>query len=358
VKFRPLFAWFDRAFQAHGTVLQNDRTPPAITPSPSAAVATPAPREADLLALNIKNFGHELGRQWLGTNPPRTVAEPPGRPLPWKPSTQADFESDWLHHWCGALKVGVRPHRKLWEYAWLLQNLHAHGMLAGERRAIGFGCGKEPLPAFLASRGVEVLATDLEAGEVVGRGWAETGQHAASLEACFRPELIDRATFDARVRFEPADMTALHERLNGLFDIAWSVCSLEHLGSIEAGLAFVENTMALLKPGGISIHTTEFNLLEPEETLESGPTVLFRRKDFEALAERLTAAGHTVGPLSFDTGGGPLDRYIDLPPYGGDVRGALAKGWTQGGTLPHLKLAVGGYASTCFGVYAVKAAAP
>ena len=191
--------------------------------------------------------------------------------------------------------------------------------------------------------------------EVVGRGWAETGQHAADREACFRPELIDRATFDARVRFEAADMTALPQHLNGQFDVAWSVCSFEHLGSIEAGLGFVEASMALLKPGSISIHTTEFNVLEAEETLDSGPTVLFRRQDLEGLAARLTVAGHRVGPLSFDTGNGPLDRYIDLPPYDDDVRGALTEGWTQGANLPHLKLSVGGYASTCFGLYAVKA---
>jgi 2-polyprenyl-3-methyl-5-hydroxy-6-metoxy-1,4-benzoquinol methylase len=323
-------------------------------PPPRAPKSSISQRQAELLALNIKNFGHELGRRWRHNHPPRKVEHPPAQLVPWKPSTQADFQSDWLHHWCGALKVGVRPHRKLWEFAWLLQNLHAHGMLAEGCRAIGFGCGQEPLPSFLASRGVEVVATDLEAGEVAGRGWAETGQHAANLDNCFRPELIDRPSFDARVRFETADMTALSPHLNSQFDIAWSVCSCEHLGSIEAGLAFIENSMAVLRPGGISIHTTEFNVLEPDETLDSGPTVLFRRKDFEALAERLTAAGHRIGPLSFDTGSGPLDRYIDLPPYGGDVRGALAKGWTQGGDLPHLKLSVGGYASTCFGVYAIK----
>lgn len=314
-------------------------------------------REQELLLLNIKNFGYELGRRWFEENPPRAVATPKRRELGWRPSTQRDVESDWFLHWCGALRVGARPHRKLWEFAWLLQNLHAMGHLAPGRRAIGFGCGREPLPSYFASLGMEVLATDLDAEAVEGLGWAETGQHAVGREQCFRPDLADRAAFDRLVSFEPVDMTAIPARLHGGFDIAWSVCCFEHLGSIDAGLAFVRESAKLLRPGGVTIHTTEYNFLEPERTLETGGTVLFRQRDFEALAEALRADGLEVGSIGFDVGAGPLDRYIDLPPYGPEAARALPAAWVGGREIPHLKLSVGGFASTCYGVYARRPAA-
>ena len=42
----------------------------------------------------------------------------------------------------------------------------------------------------------------------------------------------------------------------GRFDLIWSCCALEHLGSPEAGLKFVRHTLGLLEPGGVSVHTT------------------------------------------------------------------------------------------------------
>jgi len=63
--------------------------------------------------------------------------------------------------------------------------------------------------------------------------------------------------------------------------------------------------------------------------------VLFRRRDFEALAERVAKAGHEMIMLDFNTGSGRLDHYIDTPPY-------LEQ--------PHLKVALAGYATTSFGV--------
>jgi len=63
-------------------------------------------------------------------------------------------------------------------------------------------------------------------------------------------------------------------------------------------------------------------------------TVLFRRRDMEVLAERLSARGHLVAPFDFDPGLAPLDRYIDVPPYRSE---------------PHLKLAIEGFATTSIG---------
>ena len=119
------------------------------------------------------------------------------------------------------------------------------------------------------------------------------------------------------------------------FDFTWSSCAFEHLGSIEAGLDFFANSLDCLKPGGIAVHTTELNLSSNNITLDRSDTVIFRRRDFEALAERLAAEGHDVIPMTFDSGDNDVDRMIDLPPYCQD---------------PHLKLQLMRWVTTSFGM--------
>jgi len=119
------------------------------------------------------------------------------------------------------------------------------------------------------------------------------------------------------------------------FDFCWSACAFEHLGSIELGLKFIERIISCLKPGGWAVHTTEFNISSNDETVSEGGTVLFRRRDFEALASRLDAMGHTVAPFNFNAGQGVVDGYIDVAPYRPE---------------PHLKLAIGGFEATSFGL--------
>jgi hypothetical protein len=216
----------------------------------------------------------------------------------------------------------------------LCQALWERGVIGAGVRGLGFGVGREPLTAYFASEGCEVLATDLASDQAVEAGWAATDQHADSLEGLWRPHLCDRARFDRQVSFRVCDMNQVPDELTG-FDFCWSACSLEHLGSIAHGLAFIERSLQCLKPGGWAVHTTEFNLSSDSHTVETGGTVLFRRQDMEALAERLTAQGHKVAPFDFDPGAGPLDRYVDVAPYRAE---------------PHLKLALDGYATTSIGL--------
>jgi hypothetical protein len=96
---------------------------------------------------------------------------------------------------------------------------------------------------------------------------------------------------------------------HGAYDFLWSSCALEHLGSLDAGLDFVVNAMDLLKPGGTAIHTTEFNLSSDDETLTSGPCVIYRRRDIDdpwsawvdSHCTTLAAAiRHNLSPLRLD----------------------------------------------------------
>lgn len=247
---------------------------------------------------------------------------------------QDSFEQPYFPYW--SAKVGATPvyHRKLWEFVFICQALSERGAIRPGAKGLGFGVGREPLTAFFASEGCDVVASDMAVEEAFKLGWSETVQHAAGLEALRYDHLCPRETFDRRVSFRVCDMNRIPNDLAG-FDFCWSACALEHLGSIEQGLAFIERSVECLKPGGWAVHTTEYNVSSNATTIEKGGTVLFRRCDMESLAERLRLKGHVVAPFDFDPGVQPLDNYIDVAPYRHE---------------PHLKLAIEGFATTSMGI--------
>jgi SAM-dependent methyltransferase len=308
-------------------------------------------RDIRMLTLNIKNFGYDLSRQLAAALPPAvdTAARHVG--LKTSLSTQADIESDWVRHWCSEIKVPVVFHRKLWELSYLLQALHEHGMLQPGRRGLGFGSGNEPLASYLASKGVASTVTDLPAEDAQAKGWAATDQHASSLENAYHGHLVSRADFDRLVDFRAVDMNAIPDDLTG-YDFCWSVCAFEHLGTIEKGLTFLERSLDTLKPGGIAVHTTEFNI-EDGPTFDNWPTVFYQRKHLEDLAERLRAKGHKLAEIDLNPGDKILDRFIDLPPWDYN-EGRVLDTWLKDSL--HLKVGVNGLITTCAGLIITKAA--
>jgi SAM-dependent methyltransferase len=292
---------------------------------------------------NIKTLGYELALLTASTSLPPPPAMPQSAALASKLCTQADIEGAWLGFWCA--DIGVRPayHRKVWELCYVAQALWDERMLAPGRSGIGFGCGGEPLPSLFAKYGCEVLATDLPPDSAGARKWLDTRQHATGLAAvrhagiCADPKKLDK------IRFRELDMNDIPPDLAGGFDFCWSCCALEHLGSLANGAAFIENSVRVLKPGGIAVHTTELNLSATGDTLDGGDPVLFQRRHIEAIAERLTANGHRVAALNFDEGNGVLDGFVDLPP--GDV-----ETYRAGPPPLHLKASVWGFRCTSFGL--------
>jgi len=247
---------------------------------------------------------------------------------------QADFETPWFSYWAEALGAHPAYHRKLWEVVYICQALHERGLLTEGRRGLGFGVGREPLAALFAARGCQITATDQAPEAAAETGWADSGQHAVGKRALERPDICAIDRFEQAVTFRPVDMNAVPDDLTG-YDFCWSACALEHLGSLRAGEDFIARSLETRRPGGVAVHTTELNLTSDTDTLASGGTVLYRRCDLETLAERLTRAGHTVAPLNLAAEEGPIDRYIDIPPYRND---------------PHLRLAVAGYVTTSVGL--------
>lgn len=241
-------------------------------------------------------------------------------------------------YWCSMLREKPRLHRKQWEWVYIMAALRERGYPKPGMRGLGFGVGTEPLAALFASLGVNVVATDQAPETAAEGGWIQTGQHSTSLTQLNGRNICPPAEFQQRVTFRHADMNAIDADLVD-FDFCWSACSYEHLGSIEHGLDFIKNSMRTLKKGGISIHTTELNLSSDILTFESPTLSLFRKSDFKRLTKDLRAAGHDVAPMCFYPGSHPLDQYIDLPPWKSD---------------PHLRLEVGGYATTSWGIIVTK----
>jgi len=298
--------------------------------------------------LALKFFGYRLAKSLSDALPPAKQGECIVG-LKSKLATQADIESRWFSHWMAELRLPILYNRKLWEFAYILQALHEADLLRSGVRALGFGCGQEPIASYLASRGVEVTVTDLDADDQRAVGWRSTTEHAGGLEAAYKPDLISRETFDRLVSHRFVDMTNIPQDLRN-FDVCWSACALEHLGSIEAGLDFVQQAMGTLRDGGVAVHTTEFNCLH-KETVEVGPTVFFLREHMEELAERLGRQSSAMAPCDFDLGFGPIDQTIDLPPFPIDVPDHAE--WI-GHEAQHLKLAARGFVVTCFGFHISK----
>jgi SAM-dependent methyltransferase len=247
--------------------------------------------------------------------------------------TQAQFQSPEYRQWCRRIGEEPRLHRKQWEFCYILQALDVAGMLAPGRRGVGYGVGEEPLPSLMAAIGCEILATDLDVESASRKGWVETNQHAFEKARLNARGLCDEAQFSRLVDFRVVDMNHIPEDI-GRFDFTWSACALEHLGSIDAGLAFIENTIATLRPGGVAVHTTELNCSSDNDTLDAGGTVLFRRKDLIEFCRKLERNGCGV-TFNLYLGNLPMDHFVDTPPYSSDK---------------HLKLQIDKYVTTSVGL--------
>jgi len=229
---------------------------------------------------------------------------------------QEELETREYAHLCREL--GIAPdhyERKNWEFFFVAQALSEERMLEKGRLGLGFGVGREKLVAYFAREGCKLLATDVEPDSAARKVWVESKQHCDGLQDLFSPGICDGETFRRHTRFEYVDMNRIPERLKqSRFDFTWSCCAFEHLGSIEQGKRFILDQMGCLRPGGIALHTTEFNLSSDVVTTERGPTVIFRKKDIEEMARLLRAEGHEI-VIDYGVGNGVLDRYVDIPPY-------------------------------------------
>jgi len=225
--------------------------------------------------------------------------------------------------------------RKAWEYVFITQALYERGMLTKGKNGLGFAVGKEPLPALFAKYGCKITATDIDFSTETAKEWINTNQHGSnSVDNLYKADLCDRETFYKNVSFMSLDMNDIPNNFTD-FDFCWSSCAFEHLGSIQNGKQFIYNMIKCLKPGGIAIHTTEYNLSSYFGCMDKSKNAIFGLSDFYEIRDIPIAQGHYVEDLDFRLGNYSEENYISYPPY----------------EKPHFKLYLdGGGISTSFGL--------
>ena len=229
---------------------------------------------------------------------------------------------------------GPMLHRKVWEFVYVLRAAEQYGVLTSGRHAVGFGVGREPIPAALAAHGVSVLATDLDASERESGAWAETGQHLSSLEALSVPGIVSDEVLERQVAIRYVDMNCDARRPRQLRP-RMVVLRFEHLGSPRAGLEFVCERSSLLRPGGVSVHTTELELTARATTADYGNIVVYRPSDLDAFAREVRDRGFSIETNWYVAMETPADRWIAHHPYDDPA---------------HLKLVIGDSVSTSVGL--------
>lgn len=300
-------------------------------------------RKPPVPRIRVETFAHRHPDLFLS----KTASFVEGRNLVSQLCRYDTLVSQSFRKWLDQLGEAPELHRKRWELAYICQALAERGLLTTGTRGLGFAIGAEKLPAFFAARGCQITATDLASEDERNEAWAKTGQWLGNAAALNRDGLCPADAFAERVQYRSVDMNEIPEDLTN-FDFTWSTCSFEHCGSLELGLAFLERQMDCLRPGGLAVHTTEFNLTSNTDTVEQGSYVIYRLCDIEAICERLRQSGHKVAPLDLFPGTQELDRYVDMPPYYQSAK-------EPHGRVKHLRLALNGFAATSIGLIIEKA---
>jgi 2-polyprenyl-3-methyl-5-hydroxy-6-metoxy-1,4-benzoquinol methylase len=235
------------------------------------------------------------------------------------------FRTQWLADRAKELHEPLNMHRKLWEFA-IISNMAREEITAlkiewaGDTLrpyVLGFGVGTEPLPAWFAQQGCDVLATDCP--DDTGQ-WNTTGQYADNVNSLQR----EWCSQFYNITFRPVDMNAIPQDLHGQFDILYSAGSLEHIGGLEHSLQFICKAMKCLRPGGLALHTTEFT--HGKVTIDTPGLCAFQEKHFAELGERLKAQGDYLYSMDFSRGTDWEDKTIVKP--------------SNVNSLPHLSLLV------------------
>jgi SAM-dependent methyltransferase len=264
--------------------------------------------------------------------PKASLSEPLSQLCTYSQFNEPDYERI-----CKDFDIVKRFHRKQWEFVYIIRCLEYSQIIKNDSKGLVFGVGKEKLPSFLANKNCYVTATDLPSNNELHNNWTTTNQHCSNLEDLFYKNLVSEENFKKYVNFIPVDMNYIPSNLTD-YDFCWSSCALEHLGSLKHGLDFIKNSLKCLRPGGIAVHTTEFNLSSDKNTFESKGCSVYRKKDIENFVEELLDEGHEIS-LNFDIGNLSEDEIVDIERNNKNF---------------HLKIDIHGYTSTSFGFYIKK----
>jgi hypothetical protein len=263
-------------------------------PTPMNEGSEPGGRAPGLAKTVSNPFFSALQRRW--PSPPSLSA--PVSQL----CTAAQFREPDYQRICTILLERPRLHRKQWEYAYIVRCVEQASLIGPASKGLGFLRERERLPAVFASRGCEIVAAGPATGQAQDGGKPE-------LDELHFPGLLERSVLQRRVSFRGIEMNHLPPDLRG-FDFCWSSSVTSHLGNLQEGLRFMRDSLDCLRPGGVAVHTFEFNLESGVDTVSEGAVVIYRERDLTDFAEEMRAQGHDV-MLNFNPGGEAEDLVID-----------------------------------------------
>jgi SAM-dependent methyltransferase len=156
-------------------------------------------------------------------------------------------------------------HRKAYEFSQLVYGCRRLGVLRDDASFVSIGAGHEDVLYWLANRVSRVVATDMYEG-----AWSHVQSREGDEGVIRRPE--DYAPYAYRrdhLAFLKMDARQL-AFTDGVFDVAYSLSSIEHFGGVPGAVATVREMARVLKPGGILALATEYVIAGPphEETFQ------------------------------------------------------------------------------------------
>jgi len=245
---------------------------------------------------------------------------------------KADFDTVSYKMLCAELKEDFRYHRKPWEFVMIAKTLFDNNMLMPGKSGIGFGVGTEPLPSYFLSKGCAITATDQPPTNTNTANWTGSDQYCNSIADINKRGICTEEDME-RLTFTYMDMNYI-TRMNSNFDFVWSSCALEHLGTLQNGLWFITRSLSMLKPGGIAVHTTEYNLASNTDTNFQHVNCIYRKIDLDILEDTVNKLGCRMETVDYTRGTHEYDLYVD------------GKGWQPYKQEPHLNLRIDGFDAT------------
>lgn len=146
-------------------------------------------------------------------------------------------------------------HRKPYEFTQLIYGCRRLGVLRDDASVLSVGAGHELILYWLANHTARVYATDMYEGT-----WQESQGREGNPDVLQRP--AEYAPFpyrQDRLTFMKMDGRRLAFR-DGVFDIAYSLSSIEHFGGLIGAIEAVCEMARVLRPGGVLVLATEYAL--------------------------------------------------------------------------------------------------
>lgn len=222
----------------------------------------------------------------LSTAPP-TLADPVTQI-----ATAAQLREPIAGGWMARLRPKGTSGPEHWRKVYTLQALRRYGMLEAGAAGLGFERTPSGMPAALAALGTRVVAA------FPSRAGTQPKLSALKRDLADRAP-CSKAVFEENVSTRVASWRRIPTDLVN-FDFLWSSRVNETLFSVAATVAFVEQAMACLRPGGLAVHTFGFDLAPSGRKIPSTDRIMLQQGDIERIALLLVSRGHEVAQFKID----------------------------------------------------------